>query len=256
MNLLSASLWITLAGVASPRAGDAIPPGLHPTGVLLLAFQEVDGHPLTVASEDLGARPVRLAVSLTLHEASPVALRAVLRSAGVHLHRITTSAAPSSWFATGDPGRPPGTPLPYRVKVIPLRHIDAVEAARLVREAPAPEGRGKEAAGPPLHVVADRRGGALVVRYSSEEALAWCLEIVARVDVPPREGRVRPILRTWTPQRWRVDLLAEELRRRWRRLSDTELHVVPHLDTNTLLIRLPRQRWEAVRELLEEIDKE
>ncbi|MEE8141698.1 MAG: secretin N-terminal domain-containing protein, partial [Planctomycetota bacterium] len=173
---------------------------------------------------------------------------------GIHLIPWQDLGGAPFIYVSDDPRKVPESSPHFRVAIVTLHHVAAGEAAELMnrfaKESVEPAEQGKPAG----YFVPEPRTGQLVIRYTSEEQLARYQQMLRLIDVPKKEAQ-RPVLRTWKARRHFVEELAELFQTEWKKSGGARLSIVPHLETNTLLIRLAPQLWPPVKELLEKLDR-
>ncbi len=257
MSLAALALWSALSGAVPPTVGETLPPGLYPTGVLLAAYYAIDRRALRLEEAELAKRPVWLFAPLAIDEKSLFSITILLRSAGVHLLPWQNLGSAPFLYATEDPSRPPQSLHGLRVTILTLAHLDAVEAAaimnRIVSEQETDLGEGE----PPSRFIAEPRTQRLVVRYTSEERLSSYRQILRLVDIHAEsDSRVgHRALRLWKARSRHVAGLGKDLEKAWKKESQAPLNIVPNVETNTLMLSIPRQSWPQVKELLEKLDR-
>lgn len=245
-------LFALLSTPASPAPGDTIRAGLHPAETLLVAWERVTGQPL-LRDTGIGARIVAVERPFELSPASQVSVAVILRRCGVHVVPHGDRTGTRYWFATHDRDRRPQRTPQFHVEVLAIRYTDPATAARFLndlvahREAHLDESQRTvfSAVTATKRIVARVRRGASLKPYKT---------LLADLDAPPEDLR-RETIRSWrTRYRFAADLRRDFLVA-WREQGAPEISIVVQKQSNTLLLRLPKDRWEAARKLLETLDQ-
>jgi hypothetical protein len=253
MNTFLFAAWLGLL-IPLPQSADSVlPAGKIPTGALLNGWSLITGQELVPENNTLGHRPLRLLEPLTLSAGGEVLIVGLLRSEGILLKPIRRGLAHGPHWATTDVQATP--PLArYQVRVVRLEHLTPEPICKLLRS--EADKREKEI-GPldrPSRFVADPRTGSVIISCTSPLRLQHYQKLLSAADRPPVAGTHRPVLRNWRVRQGRVSDLALELDQAWNKRGGVALHVVEHLQSNSLMIRVPKHLWPTVEQLLEQLD--
>lgn len=253
MNAILFTAWIGLS-LPLPQSPDSIlPAGNLPVGVLLSGWSLLTEQEIISDSSTLGHRTFRLLEPLSLARGGEILIVGLLRSEGIELKPIHRGLIRGPHWATTNPtSRPPLAR--FQVRVVQLQHIAPEPMCQLLRG----EAEKREQQLGPLdrssRFVSDPRTGSVVISCTSAIRLQHYLKLLSAADRPPVAGTHRPVLRSWNVRHGDVSELALELDRAWKKRGGVPLHVVPHLPSNTLMIRVPKQLWPTVEQLLEQLD--
>ncbi|MEC9477415.1 MAG: hypothetical protein VX764_10290 [Planctomycetota bacterium] len=253
MSAIIFTTWISLLLPLPQSAESVLPAGDLPVGVLLSGWGLLTEQQLISESSTLGHRSFRLLEPLSLTRGGEILVRGLLRSEGIELQPIHRGLVLGPHWATTRPDAKP--PLArFEVRVIRLLHVNPEPICELLRE----EARKRETDLGPLdrhsRFVPDPRTGSVVISCTSAIRLQHYLKLLSAADRPPVAGTHRPVLRSWRVRHGTVNELAIELDRAWKRRGGVPLHVVEHLPSNSLMIRLPKHIWPTVEQLLEQLD--
>ncbi|MEM7164879.1 MAG: secretin N-terminal domain-containing protein [Planctomycetota bacterium] len=252
MNPIAILLYAALVAPSDPQLGDTLERGLHSTSTLLSAWESLTRKPL-LRAPSLPQRLAWVRHSFTLVSGSEVSIKVILRSAGVYVMPFGGRRTSRYWFASTNPHETPHREREFDVEVIALRYADPDEVARFLNDVVS-----RREAQRPAHqrtlfaaVTATRR---VIARIRRGESLTPFKNIVADLDQPPEDGR-RETIRSWRARhRFAADLRRDFLAA-WKERGAPTISVVVQKQSNTLLLRLPKNRWEAAEQLLDELDQ-
>jgi len=252
--MLGITLVCVLATCSAPEVADGavLPAGVHAAAILIDAQQIYDELPAELAAPEVASAPVELVAPLTVREESVLSLRIALRVAGVTRIPFRYRDGGEVAYFTDRAHGPPHAPLPYRVYLVKVHHLD-VEIAQDVLM------RGVEREEQDVgdlfrtRVVADARTSRVLIRARTEGRYRELLARLERIDVPPEKDS--PIeLHTWIPRGIPAQVLIQRFRELWKDPEGSTLVVREAKSTQALLFASSPEEWTRAESILERLD--